>query len=869
MLVNKKETKKEAKDNNIFSFIASIGLIIIVLSTFSLLLLKPVVFSKALDKALELTFRDSGYGRYGRDVNFHSLQKSLLSRFIAEEESRLKVIKLDIKFKNWEKLTSKRNEALKAGFLTTSETDYVSAELKYEDVDAKARIRLKGDMTDHLKGNKWSFRIKLRGDENILGLKKFNIQHPQTRGYFGQIVIDEVYKYLGLITPMHEFVKLEINGDKYGIMLIEEHFSKELLERNKRKDGVIVKFDESYYWDSLKLNNGDQKLHSESINPFKHFRNTNVTAFGMSEIEENEIFAEQFEFARAMLHSFAKGEMKASDVFDIKMMGKYLAAVSFFDAGHDSLFINIRFYLNPLTLKLEPIPYDANVGYVIDPNKQALTQKILGDLKIKKEYDSTLKELDNLFKNTTFVSELKKKEKVLLAQLKSEFYFLEEYDFRSVGTCSSHMEGFRLPIFLHANIINRVDGSFLEIDNATCEEIEVIEINSVEENSSENRNRLLAPITLSPSLLGEIAESIEIDLKTLGANASGTLELIARRKSNGELISHYAFLYPETISENPFPSNNIEDLISEFDFFELFGNSLTVKPGIHDVDGQIIIPCGYRVLFQENTTLKFDLDGFLFSCSPLDIRGTHQYPVKFTPKDGLNSWEGIAVYNAEEKSFWQHAVIERTTEFDHFLLDLTGGVTFFKSDIEIRDSLFNLSLGEDALNIIHSNFELRDIDISNTFSDAFDGDFVKGEVLGGTFTNIGFGGGGDAIDVSGSEITATGSKLDGIDDKGISIGEASKAKLENLNIKRSGIAVASKDGSVVTAVNLDIDKSNRTSYIAYMKKPVYGGASIFVENNDLQAEDGNHAVQFESKLVINGNKIEPVSIDVESMYSEE
>ena len=345
--------------------------------------------------------------------------------------------------------------------------------------------------------------------------------------------------------------------------------------------------------------------------------------------------------------------------------------------------------------------------------------------------------------------------------------------------------------------------------------------------------------------------------------------MIARRKSNGELISHYAFLYPETISENPFPSNNIEDLISEFDFFELFGNSLTVKPGIHDVDGQIIIPCGYRVLFQENTTLKFDLDGFLFSCSPLDIRGTHQYPVKFTPKDGLNSWEGIAVYNAEEKSFWQHAVIERTTEFDHFLLDLTGGVTFFKSDIEIRDSLFNLSLGEDALNIIHSNFELRDIDISNTFSDAFDGDFVKGEVLGGTFTNIGFGGGGDAIDVSGSEITATGSKLDGIDDKGISIGEASKAKLENLNIKRSGIAVASKDGSVVTAVNLDIDKSNRTSYIAYMKKPVYGGASIFVENNDLQAEDGNHAVQFESKLVINGNKIEPVSIDVESMYSEE
>ena len=67
---------------------------------------------------------------------------------------RVSSIKLDIKFKDIEKLNKKRKNALSKGVLITSNDDYVSAVISDNDKSVKAKIRLKGDWTDHLQNNK-------------------------------------------------------------------------------------------------------------------------------------------------------------------------------------------------------------------------------------------------------------------------------------------------------------------------------------------------------------------------------------------------------------------------------------------------------------------------------------------------------------------------------------------------------------------------------------------------------------------------------------------------------------------------------------------------------------------------------------------
>ena len=66
--------------------------------------------------------------------------------------------------------------------------------------------------------------------------------------------------------------------------------------------------------------------------------------------------------------------------------------------------------------------------------------------------------------------------------------------------------------------------------------------------------------------------------------------------------------------------------------------------------------------------------------------------------------------------------------------------------------------GGGPINIINTDFV-------STISDAFDADFSVGEVEGGIFRDIGKAGGGDAIDISGSKVSVSGTFFENVNDK--------------------------------------------------------------------------------------------------------
>ena len=65
------------------------------------------------------------------------------------EVNDLETLRLDVSFKNFQKIESKRREAIKLDRLISSDEDYVKANLSFGESILPCKIRLKGDLSDH------------------------------------------------------------------------------------------------------------------------------------------------------------------------------------------------------------------------------------------------------------------------------------------------------------------------------------------------------------------------------------------------------------------------------------------------------------------------------------------------------------------------------------------------------------------------------------------------------------------------------------------------------------------------------------------------------------------------------------------------
>ena len=87
----------------------------------------------------------------------------------------------------------------------------------------------------------------------------------------------------------------------------------------------------------------------------------------------------------------------------------------------------------------------------------------------------------------------------------------------------------------------------------------------------------------------------------------------------------------------------------------------------------------------------------------------------------------------------------------------------------------------------------------------------------------------DCLDFSFGEYEIIQAKLNNCGDKGISIGENSRLRLNDGSISRSNIGVASKDDASTNINNIKIDNIN-ICLAAYNKKKEFKGSNINVKN---------------------------------------
>ncbi len=803
---------------------------------------------------------------------------------------------IDVSFKNIRKIYKKREEALERGILVQGDDDFVKGTIRYDGRSMPVKLRLKGDWNDHLMGRKWSFRIHVRDGGQLFGMRRFSIQNPGTRGFQSELLYFDTLRRFGVMVPRYMFVDVTLNGDSMGLMALEEFFAKELLEYNQRREGVIIRYDESLVWDARDAVSGEENGWGGA---FDHFTNAPLDAIGSSRIAESSVLSEQLAVASGLLRGFTEQKLAASDVFDVRQLGAFIAVADLFGSWHSVRWHNLRFYLNPITMKLEPIPFDGNLQEPVEGNRSVSTAApivvaFLRDPDVWRVYKATLAELERMLNSGELFRNLNQAEQLYLPTLRTEFRLLGNYPLSPLQARLEALiaetgemplpvrrtsdfefdyanERDEYPLLAHLGLLREDDKLTLRVESALPRDVTVRTVDWVNTNAGERASAVakeILPIALPPRPVGAW-NGYRADLELAPPPQETGWELrVTVGYADRDWANEYAppRVFPALV-QRPMPSAQQSANLAGYPFVSIDANRklLQFLPGVWTVDQTLVIPAGFSVVAKPGVTLQFARDAVLVSYSPLDFRGSADQPVRFLAADG-ESWPGMVVMEAEGLSRLKYTEVRDTRGVTIDSWSLTGGVNFYASEVSIESCRFLNSLGEDALNIIHSKFAIDRLLIDRSASDAFDADFATGSVADSRFLNIGLAGGGDAVDVSGSNISVVGSDFSDVSDKALSVGEKSTMEAAGLTIKSTGTGAASKDGSVLRIRDSEIDGASFAGLTAYIKKPEYGPAQIFADNVRIGAAKTEVLVQTGSRVEIDGEAAETRDVNVDALY---
>ena len=299
------------------------------------------------------------------------------------------ILRINIPKNAMQNIVRLREKAIEQDIISDDIKSYFKASITLEGKAYPISIRIKGDWVDHLNSSdKWSYRIKIVGNETFLGMKKFSIQNPSTRSFMKEWFVHRLFEKENVLTTRYKFKVVYINGKNMGVYAVEEHFDKRLLEYRKRSEGPIVKFDESGFWQA--------QFHLKNTGEFKKYpymQSAEILPFSKNKTLKDKVLLNQFIIAKSQMEKYRNRDTNIEEYIDIDKMAKFLAICDISKSTHGLAWHNQRNYFNPVKECLEPIGYDC---YTNHPN---LKQKLI----IQKR-DNELKLLNALFSSAKFTN---------------------------------------------------------------------------------------------------------------------------------------------------------------------------------------------------------------------------------------------------------------------------------------------------------------------------------------------------------------------------------------------------------------------------------------------------------------------------------
>jgi len=761
------------------------------------------------------------------------------------------------------RLSHMRQVALNEGIQNFS---YVSASLVHDGKTTRVDMRLKGDRRIHFEHrDKWSFRVRMKGNDRLMGMRFFSLHRPEARNYIYEWFFHRVLAREGVMHLRYEFVTVHMNGKNLGIYALEEHFSKELVLNNKRPDGPILHFREE---------RADMPFLTTAI-PYQADRWTKPGR------------KKTLEHATALLNSFINGEKKISEVFETKRLATFFAVTDILGTHHAAIRKSMRLYYNPSIDRFEPIGYDGHYGFdrgmfisseIPFNNKTGCFFQTSRDWfdrffqdtrnfdhRFYTEYIRALRRfsrdeyLENLFSELD--DELQRTLLILyrdapLFEDKVFSYGPHLFRFSTDGFCSrrDYIRRALAGISQHVEVLLRNEKkAMVSLQIRNMSPFPVIP------QKYRNGKSIYTPVNERIIITGNTEKNERDYSKYRRVDFSFT----GQKKITGDTNSLLYFEVPgldeyREVEVNRWSAGNMpvsslpEPMtIAELQKIKMFSiepgkKRIKIRKGNWSLPHTLVIPGGYTVQVGPGTgiiTGKYSI----LSYSPVLFRGSKEEPVRVT---GTGRIGGFMVLQAGNRSLLEHVVFKNLSPPSFKSWSVTGAVTFYESPVTIKNCSFTGSRAEDSLNIARSEFIIGESKFENSKSDALDCDFSSGNITGCSFLDSG----NDAIDIAGNKVFMKSINIQGAGDKGVSLGEGCTVHGEKVAILEAKTGVACKDSSRATL--LDVHLAGTMAGIAvYVKKVEFGPSRISVQGVTMSNVDIPFVVQEGSAIIVNGKRV--------------
>ena len=519
-------------------------------------------------------------------------------------------------------------------------------------------------------------RIQVNSDDSILGMREFSIQRPELRGWAAEHVFLAHMRAYDILVPRFSFVNVSVNGEILGVMALEEHMTKEMIENQGRRDSVIFHFDDQPRM-LLSASNTPENLKTGIFS--QHF-NLEFVPFSWKRIRKQPEAFRKYARGLELLEGWRDGRFATSEVFDIEKWANYFAISEIWGDIHHFKINNVRLFFNPLTDRVEPIAYDRERIYYNFKTEEridnalvsrhvAFASRLLDDPVLKAAYQNAITQISlDLLNSSSVRSKLQNSAQVSQDALIFDRSYMAPFPIHSLlirAKKLSELKSWEQPVRFDNSIpLNELrfpiayPRTILGWYSATADLISVQLKNQLHVPLKLCGFELINPKTKFKSKL--IIQDVVGKEQSMPASTPWQFQLATKQlklqpvksitgvlaentylrvcsKPKGSTVLHYQDLklgpnvFPEK-GQKPIIPKPIDVLLAEHPFLKKENTTIFFKKGLWTVNKPIIFAKDINVNFEPGTTIRFGKNGGIIVYGDLQIIGTKNQPLILTRK---------------------------------------------------------------------------------------------------------------------------------------------------------------------------------------------------------------------------------------------
>ena len=710
----------------------------------------------------------------------------------------------------------------------------------------------------------FAFKLKLRDDNVYLGKSRFNFLAPHDDWSIIGNALNRLIASMGVITTSGDYFNLLVNGTDIGLYLGVEKIDKSLLERNFQitNYGILKNYDD---WDKAW--------------GLPHVAPTMYSSQDMEqsgELETQKIALFQLE---RLFNAISVSDFNTiSSLVDIKNIAKISALMILTGDSHPLRGDNTRYIYDfstgrfKLAYRVEGSPHriehlDAaeEIKLTLNYPPHILIEKLVSTQWFKNIMLESLEDISNeagnivnlvedeflKFQEVSAKSRSSQKSRIFqyyedLDSINSNLKLIKkmvsrEFNFEFLKVTSRYKKDILQDYAKIFMTVIEVEGqeSVLDILNDSLLTLVIKSVTSCDGNKFRiNENGYLLPSSYNKvdGLISNKTYRLKIPFSCIGSavvyNQQDSLNLLPK-----DVYINYAKNFSTTSQKG----------------LDQFGSSLAYKTnmdtkvktfhlakGTYSLDNDVIFPQNAAVIFDPGVTLNLSKKVSMLVRGDFYAEGTQDLPIVIKNSNDV-TFGSVAVKGSKFKpskvsitNFYLGGGSEAVIEGTYY----SSQLSIHMADVSLTKSTITNSASDDGLNIKLARVEIIGNIFKNNLADQVDLDFVTGKVSGNTFdfTEDNTNKYTDGLDISGSIIDIHNNFFINMTDKGLSIGEKSRANIFNNVIKGNNIGIAIKDGSSVCLRNNNYIQ-NIDDTLTYIKKHMYSKPRLLIDVKEKNSKD--------------------------------